>query len=68
MCVLRVCGAQRSSGSGLTFRPFGSDTLSLALESRERIADIFFQSISTTLELPPTVAGAQTQSPLPFGP
>ena len=34
----------------------------------ERIADAFFQSISTTLELPPTVAGAQTQIPLPFGP
>ncbi len=46
----------------------GSDGLHPNALGYQRIADTFFQSISTTLELPPTVAGAQTQRPLPFGP
>ncbi|MEQ1909663.1 MAG: SGNH/GDSL hydrolase family protein, partial [Vicinamibacterales bacterium] len=70
---------QLATSEGITlvdvFKAFNGDLTLLSSDGLhpnargyERIADTFFQSISTTLELPPTVAGVQTQRPLPFGP
>ena len=70
---------QLATSEGITlvdvFKAFNGDLTLLSSDGLhpnalgyERIADTFFQSIRTTLELPPTVAGAPTQRPLPFGP
>ena len=70
---------QLATSEGITlvdvFRAFNGDLSLLSSDGLhpnalgyERIAGTFFQSISTTLELPPTVSGATTQRPLPFVP
>ena len=68
---------QLATSEGVTlvdvFKAFNGDLTLLSSDGLhpnalgyERIADTFFQSVSTTLELPATLAGAHTQIPLPF--
>lgn len=70
---------QLASSEGITlvdvYKAFNGDLSLLSSDGLhpnalgyQRIGNTFFESISTTLELPPTFTGAQTQRPLPFGP